>query len=74
MIPHWNYVTNCQVDSIGRIWVGWNPDKIKLSILLSTTQIMYILVENFDLSISFTLSLYMDSTLSKIEDLCGRTF
>ena len=56
MIPHWNYVTNCQVDSIGRIWVGSNPDRIKLTVLLNTSQLIHVLVENSELSISFHAS------------------
>ena len=56
MIPSWKYVTNCQVDTIGRIWIGWNPDKIKLSVLHNTNQIMHVQIENLDLSISFHAS------------------
>ena len=56
MIPHWNFVTNCQGDSIGRIWVGWNPDQIKLSVLHSSNQLIHVKIENFDLSIAFEAS------------------
>ena len=53
MLPHWKFATNCQNDSIGRIWVGLNPDKVKLSVLLSNNQMMFVQIENIDLSITF---------------------
>ena len=56
MISHWHYVTNCQADSIGRIWVGWNPDKIKLNVLISNSQLMHVQIENIDLSVTFYAS------------------
>ena len=56
MISHWHYVTNCQTDSIGRIWVGWNPNKIKLTVLISNSQLMHVQIDNLDLSVTFFAS------------------
>ena len=56
MMPTWNFITNGQVDSVGRIWVGWNPDKVKLTVLSNTPQMIHTRIEHSGLSITFEAS------------------
>ena len=56
MMPNWSFITNCQADSIGRIWVGWNPVKIKLTVLLNNTQMIHTRIEHADLTTTFEIS------------------
>ena len=49
IIPNWKFVTNCQPDSIGRIWVGWNPDNIILTVLMCTQQLIHVKIVSVDL-------------------------
>ena len=56
MLPHWCFVTNSTAVSTGRIWVGWNPNKIKLSVLLNTSQMIHVKIETLDNSVAFVAS------------------
>ena len=56
MMPHWCFVTNGQADSPGRIWVGWNPDNIKLIVLLNQPQMIHVRIEHATRSIVFVAS------------------
>ena len=56
MISHWQFVTNCQADSVGRIWAGWNPEKIILTVLTITSQLIHVKIESLDLSVAFVAS------------------
>ena len=56
MIPHWSFVTNAQDDSTGRIWVGWNPENIKLSVLINNTQMIHVRIEHTSIGVAFEAS------------------
>ena len=34
ILPQWNFFTNSQTESSGRIWVLWNPNKVHVDIIL----------------------------------------
>ena len=50
---HWDFVSNSSSVSVGRIWVGWNPDSIHLTVLKITPQLIHVYIEQFDKSLSF---------------------
>ena len=55
-MPHWKFVTNYEPQSVDRIWVGWNPEKVSLSTNLSKQQIIHAFISSIDHSISFEAS------------------
>ena len=56
MFPNWHFVTNSTTELTGRIWVGWNPDKIKLTVLLKCSQMIHVKIEIIESSVSFMAS------------------
>ena len=56
IFPNWNFITNSQPDFIGRIWVGWNPGKVNVSLLSCSAQMIHVKIDNPDSSISFEAS------------------
>ena len=56
IIPNWQFVTNCQTDSIGRIWVGWNPEKVFLNVLMCSQQLIHVKIVSVDLLVTFEAS------------------
>ena len=56
MLPHWNFVNNSQPKSVDRIWIGWNPNKINLTISKCTNQVIHVHIDNMDQTISLDAS------------------
>ena len=50
VFKHWSSVTNSSPDSTGRIWIGWNPDKILLNVIKISPQTIYVLIDSIDKS------------------------
>ncbi|XP_026428869.1 uncharacterized protein LOC113324795 [Papaver somniferum] len=62
-MPSWQFVDNYNNDSFVRIWIGWDPSVAKVSILHSSTQCMFVLVDTYkDLSFVATF-LYGDNNI-----------
>ena len=56
LLPSWNFVTNSHPNSVDRIWVGWNPDRVNLFVTLITHQLIHVTVTSIDLSVHFEAS------------------
>ena len=56
MLPNWKFANNSQPNSIDRIWVGWNPDKVNLTICKCSTQLIYTIVTSVDNALTFEAS------------------
>ena len=52
----WDFVSNSSPNSVGRIWVGWNPDKLNVTVLKMTSQLIHVHIEKDDRSLSFEAS------------------
>lgn len=48
MLPNWNFITNSQPNSVDRIWVGWNPEKVNVTTVICNSQIIHVKIENID--------------------------
>ena len=55
-MPQWKFITNSEPHSVDRIWVGWNPDKVPLTVSLSNQQIIHAFISSTDHSVSFEAS------------------
>ena len=53
---HWTFISNSQSNSIDRIWIGWNPSKVNLTVLKCTSQFIHVYIESLDQSIQFFAS------------------
>ena len=53
---HWTLISNTQSNSVDRIWIGWNPNKVNLTILNSTSQVIHVYIESLDQAIQFFAS------------------
>ena len=42
MLPLWDFTTNNKCDDFNRIWVSWNPNKVKFRVLKETRQLIHI--------------------------------
>ena len=49
---HWCFVSNSTTTSAGRIWIGWNPDRVNLTVLNSTSQLIQAHLVSDDNSVS----------------------
>ena len=52
LIPSWEYLNN----SCNRIWVTWNPNSVKVTLLKESKQLIHVLVEDLYLNKVFELS------------------
>ena len=57
---HWTFITNSDPHNVDRIWVGWNPDKVYLTINLCNNQIIHVYVSSIDHSLTLKPDLSMD--------------
>ena len=56
LLPSWKFVSNSQPNAVDRIWVGWNPDKVNITVILNTPQIIHVSIASLDLSIVYEAS------------------
>ena len=52
----WDFVTNSSPTNVGRIWIGWNSDKLNLNVLKTTSQLIHVSIEKYDKSLYFEAS------------------
>ena len=62
---HWTFISNCQSNSVDRIWIGWNPSKVHLTVLKLTSQVIHVYTESLDKSIQFYASFVYGSNLTQ---------
>ena len=55
-LPNWTFVNNSQPNSIDRIWVGCNPDKVNLRVSKCSNKIIYNTITLLDNALSFEAS------------------
>ena len=53
---HWEFITNSNPNSIGRIWIGWNSDKVSLTVLKMCSQLIHVCIEKDDKTLKFEAS------------------
>lgn len=41
---HWDFVHNCPINSVGSVWVAWDPNVFWVSLICSTLQTITFLV------------------------------
>ena len=42
MLPSWDFYSNNKSDNYNRIWVTWNPARIKVNVLKETSQLIHL--------------------------------
>lgn len=52
IMPKWHFIDNYNNDDSGRIWIGWNLDSVKVSLIHSSSQVIFVEVDTVE-NISF---------------------
>jgi len=76
MLPLWEFTTNNKCDGFNRIWVAWNPNKIKVRVLKETRQLIHLNVLDIQLNkyseITYVYGLHTSNERKNLwKDLCS---
>ena len=55
-MPCWKFITNSDPHAVDRIWIGWNPNTVSLTVKHCNQQIIHVLVSSIVHSITFEAS------------------
>ncbi|XP_026378730.1 uncharacterized protein LOC113273184 [Papaver somniferum] len=75
IMPSWKFLDNYNNDFAGRIWIGWDPCEVKITILHSSSQCIFALVDTVK-GFSFVATFVYDNNdivirRSLWEDICN---